>query len=346
MAVPAVILFILISVYFLILSYQVYFPKSKEEEHTWSREFWLFIGAIVLTLSALQVSFTTSIPVTNILLEPFGSVFQKLADWTGSSLLNDLATAKLAPPSDVIDHYNKWQVPFAFIVTLLVAIGQYLTYKKTDVKRFVRNISAALIAAVVLTVLGALWLDYGLAEMSLTALMFSTLFATIANAAYIWKGVNGKLNLAGPSVAHAGFALVMLGALISTSGSEEVSRNGGSMDLRFLSTEFSNNTDILLYKNDLVRMGDHYVKYKGKSEEGVNVRYQVDYFNAEPKQYKKGDVVSISGASFVARAGPLGIGGIPAGSTNVLGGATSGYRSRHHHTRLDLPSGGRLRLPT
>jgi cytochrome c-type biogenesis protein CcmF len=302
MEVPAVLLFIAVSVYFLTLSYRKYFPKSEEEEETWSREFWLFIGAIVLTLSALQISFTTSIPVTNILIEPFGWFFQKLADWTAISFFQDLATAKLAPPSDVIEHYNKWQVPFAFIITLLIAIGQYLSYKKTDLKRFRKKLLVSVISSVVLTVILALLLDYGIAEMSLSALLFSSIFAVVANGAYIWKGLNGKFKLAGPSIAHVGFGLVMLGALISTSGSEEVSRNGGSMDLRFLSQEFSNNTDILLYKNDMVRMGDHFVSYRGKTQDGVNLRYQVDYFNAEPKAYKAGDLVSISGATFRANA--------------------------------------------
>ena len=235
------------------------------------------------------------------LLEPFGAVFQKLADWTALDFLQDLATAKLAPPSDVIEHYNKWQVPFAFIITLLVAIGQYLTYKKTDMKRFRKNLFVSVIVSIGLTVLFVWLLDYGVAQMSLTALMFSSIFAFVANAVYIWKGLRGKFKLAGPSIAHVGFALVMLGALISTSGSEEISKNGQGMDLRFLSEEFSNGTDILLYKDEVVRMGEHFVTYVGKEEQGLNLKYSVDYFNADPKAYRAGDVVSVSGVTFEAK---------------------------------------------
>ena len=40
-----------------------------------------------------------------------------LRDQTGSSFFTDLANAKLAPPGEAIAHYNKWQIPFAFIVS-------------------------------------------------------------------------------------------------------------------------------------------------------------------------------------------------------------------------------------
>jgi len=168
-------------------------------------------------------------------------------------------------------------------------------------KRFRKKLASSLLATILITVLIVWLLDYGLTEMALTALMFSAVFATIANASYIWKGVNGKLNLSGPSVAHMGFAMVMLGALISTSGSEEVSKNGQGMDLRFLSEEFSNSTDILLYKDDMVQMGDFFVCYRGKDQQGVNLKYAVDYYEAIPKQYDEGDIVTVSGIGFRAR---------------------------------------------
>ena len=90
----------------------------------------------------------------------------------------------------------------------------------------------------------------------------------------------------------------MLGALVSTSGSEEISKNAPSMDLRHISADFNNNTDVLLYKNDRVKMGDHIVSYVGKRQEGVNLKYQVDYFDANPKAYEEGDIVNVGGVDF------------------------------------------------
>jgi cytochrome c-type biogenesis protein CcmF len=41
-----------------------------------------------------------------------------------------LAEGKMAPKSDVIAHYNKWQVPFAFIVTLIAGCRSILSATK------------------------------------------------------------------------------------------------------------------------------------------------------------------------------------------------------------------------
>lgn len=46
---------------------------------------------------------------------------------------------------------------------------------------------------------------------------FAVLYSVIANAMYIWTGMNGKLKSAGSSVAHAGFALMLVGILVSSS---------------------------------------------------------------------------------------------------------------------------------
>ncbi|MCW3125154.1 MAG: cytochrome biosis protein [Bacteroidetes bacterium] len=44
-------------------------PAPEKEEELLSREFWMFIGSLILIFSALQQTFTTSIPVWNILLK-------------------------------------------------------------------------------------------------------------------------------------------------------------------------------------------------------------------------------------------------------------------------------------
>ncbi len=40
----------------------------------------------------------------------------------------------MAPPTNAIGFYNSWQIPFAIIVTLLIATGQFLKYKNTEIK--------------------------------------------------------------------------------------------------------------------------------------------------------------------------------------------------------------------
>ena len=299
--VAAILVFAGVSIVMLVVAFRTGpFRTQGEEERLWSREFWLFIGALVLLLSATQITFSTSVPVFNLLLEPFTTQMAALADQTGSYFFRTLAGAKLAPPTKAILHYNKWQIPFAFIVSLLVAFGQYLRWKDTDMKRFRQQILLGLVIALALTVLAVIALGYKIVEANLVALFFATSFAAAANAAYIWKGLKGNFAQAGPSVAHTGFALVLLGALVSTSRQNEISRNLQGPDLRFLNEEFSNNSDLLLYKGDTLRMGEHFVTYNGKRKEGVNLYFDMDYLAADPAHYRAGDTVRVRSSLFTA----------------------------------------------
>ncbi|MFZ1685907.1 MAG: cytochrome c biogenesis protein CcsA [Flavobacteriales bacterium] len=297
----AVVVFALLFVVGMVWAYRK-FPKAAQEEAVWSREFWLFIGALVLVLSAVQITFSTSVPVFNTLLSPFAKPLSWLAETTGSSFIADLAQAKLAPPSDAQAHYNKWQVPFAFIIALLVGIGQYLRWKDTDMKRFRRQILLSVVIAILLTALAVWLLEYRWKETNLVALLFATIFSATANAAWIWKGLIGKFTHAGPSIAHVGFSLVLLGALVSTSKQNEVSRNTGRMVLSFLSKDFNDNSDALLYRGDTVRMGENFVVYQRKRQEGVNLYYDVEYLEAVPRVYHRGDTVRVNDNLYVCIA--------------------------------------------
>lgn len=306
--VQAILLFGTICMGTLIGAYRKGFASTEPEESLWSREFWLFIGSLVLLLSAVQITFSTSVPVWNMLLEPLSPVFWWIADHTNSNFFRELADARLAPPGDAIAHYNKWQIPFAFIVTMLVAFGQYLRWKESDMKQFRKQIGVSVILALALTILAVFLLEYTLPELNLIALLFSALFAITANALYIPRVLKGRLTNAGPSVAHVGFALVLLGALISTSRQNEVSRNTRNMDLRFLNEGFDNSEDILLYRGDTLLMGDHFVHYREKHQEGVNLYYAMDYFAKEPRDYAMDDTVRVGDMLFASRddhrAGP------------------------------------------
>ncbi len=230
-----------------------HFPKQKEEEGIWSREFWMFIGAVVLLVSSFQIMFYTSMPV-----------------W------NKLFNLNKAPAKDVINFYNTWQIPFAFLVTLLIAVGQYFKYKNTDIKVFIKKISISFIlsmlaAAVIAYLLNFSQLFYGL-------LLFSCIFAIVANANYMLSVLKGKVKKAGASVAHIGFALILLGALISTSKKDIISQNSSGKSVESLGEKISNNDNILLTQGDTLPMGKYFVTYTGKRFEGINVYFDVIYF--------------------------------------------------------------------
>ncbi|MFN8165206.1 MAG: cytochrome c biogenesis protein CcsA [Bacteroidia bacterium] len=199
-------LFFVVLSAFLILKERKALKEQNEEEHISSREFWMFIGMLVLVIGSLQITFTTSIPVWNKL---FGS--------------------KLAPPADPVNHYNQWQVPIAILICLLVAIGQFFKYKNSNGKELFKKLSLSLSLSVLITGISAIFLKAY--SVHYYILLFASVFAFIANIDYFIRTLKGKLANSGPSIAHAGLALILLGALISNSKKEIISRNLKNIDL-------------------------------------------------------------------------------------------------------------------
>lgn len=230
-----------------------HFPKQKEEEGIWSREFWMFVGAVVLLVSSFQIMFYTSMPV-----------------W------NKLFNLNKAPAKDVIDFYNTWQLPFAFLTTILIAVGQYFKYKNTDIKIFIKKISFSFIIALLSSVVIVYFINFE--KLFYSLLLFSSIFAIVANADYMIRVVKGKVKKAGASVAHIGFGLILLGALISTSKKDVISQNTSGKSIESLGEQISNNDNILLTQGDTLPMGKYFVTYTGKRFEGINIYFDVEYF--------------------------------------------------------------------
>lgn len=299
----AIVAFLVLSVVMAAVSYNKFFNKPKEE-HLWSREFWVFIGSLVLLLSSAQITLETSKPVLNLLAEPFAGPIMDLYSITGIDGFKALADGKLAMNSDRIAHFNKWQIPFAFIITFLIGFGQFLRYGKNDFMTFLKKISLALFFSLALAVLAGIRLDYTGEDFPLLILMFTTLFAVFANLDYFIRILKGRWDNAGGTVAHVGFGLLLLGALISTSRSEKISENGSRFNIERLSEDFKNNEDILLFKQDTTYMKPYFVSYetrfRGEGRDSVNVYYNVDYFESVPTHYREGDLVMARGAVFEA----------------------------------------------
>lgn len=231
------------------------FPKSEKEDHLWSREFWMFIGSLILFLSAFQIEFSTSFPVIN---KIFGT--------------------NLAQSAERVEYYNKWQLPMAIIIAAIIGFTQFLKYKKTDPKELLKKLSVSLVLAAAITL--AFSIGMSITNPLVISLLFTSAFAVTANTDYLIRIVSGKIAHAGSSVAHVGFGLVLLGALISTSQSDTISQNTSLYDVSVLGDDFSNNENILLMKDDTLMMGEYFVSYRGKEKDGLYIHYEVDYMQA------------------------------------------------------------------
>ncbi|MEN5235713.1 heme lyase CcmF/NrfE family subunit [Sphingobacterium faecium] len=229
-------------------------PTTQKEEDIYSREFWLFIGALVLTVACVQMISSTSIPVFNAI---FGT--------------------KVAPPLDPIQHYNKWQSGFAVIIMILTSITQFLKYKKTDPRKFFASTIASLIVAIVLTAIVS-YITKTYTNLIFILITFSSLFCILANIRVLADAVKGKWKLAGSSVAHIGFGLLLIGAMVAASTNEVISiNNTGYIAVSGFDKVEKPGDNLFLTEGEPVQMGDYRITYIGDSVAQPNVFYKIKY---------------------------------------------------------------------
>jgi len=238
-------------------------PNNKGEEDLWSREFWMFIGSLVLAISAFQIIFTTSIPVINKILS---------------------LSKKIAPPTDLMAHYNGWQLPFAIIISIIIAVSQFFKYKKTEPSKFLKEIAPAFIISLTTAIIVAFVWPFSKFYYSL--FFFASVFAIVANLDYWLRIMKGKFSFSGSSVAHVGFGLILLGVLISTGKKQVISQNTSGISVEQLGKDFSNAENIMLTLGDTLKMGNYYLTYQGKRQEGIHLLYKIDYLTKNNNVFK------------------------------------------------------------
>ncbi|RPE06061.1 cytochrome c assembly protein [Chitinophaga lutea] len=240
-------------------------PKVVKEESTYSREFWMFVGSLVLLVSGLQITFITSIPVWNKLLDLFG--LKKLFN------LQDFA-----PPTEPVFYYNQIQIWIAIIVGLLTAVVQFLKYKDTPKGTVMKKLGWPTLISVALTVLIA-WVgrinysNYGAGFLvAIYLMLFAAIYAIVGNSGYILTVLKGKAKAAGASVAHIGFGLVLLGILISSAKMEVLSVDTMGVLNGYFTKESGQNSreNVMLPKGLPVQMGPYFVTYRGDSVSAVD----------------------------------------------------------------------------
>jgi cytochrome c-type biogenesis protein CcmF len=200
-------------------------PTPVREPQVMSREFMIFTGAMVICSIAAVVLLGTSTPI-------IGQIFRD-------------------NPSGVpIEFYNKWTLPMAALLGLLVGIGQLFWWTRMRIDDLNRLVAKPLALAVVSTAmvlfatpfteatsnpgavatvvgasgdlqaglgagLGTYWARHG-TGLLLLLLVFSSFFALYGNGLVLWRIGRGNPKLAGGAVAHVGLAFVLLGIVTSS----------------------------------------------------------------------------------------------------------------------------------
>jgi len=238
--------FLIISVVVLLFHYKKL--PSKENEQPLSKEFWLFIAAMVMVLSAFQIIFTTSIPVWNTM---FGT--------------------ELSPPVDVINHYNTWQLPFAVLVALLMALAHFLKWGKTDLKKFGISVSFSLALALVFTVILVIFTGNYLWAHRI--FLFAGMFALFSSLDMLFR-FRKILGNTPALISHLGMALFFVAVVLTFSQKDIISINTSGYNL---GEGFPANENQLLIKGEIVPLGSYYASYLGNFREGEDLVYEIDF---------------------------------------------------------------------
>jgi cytochrome c-type biogenesis protein CcmF len=232
---------------------------SKENEEPVSKEFWLFIASMVLVLSAFQIIFTTSIPVWNRL---FGS--------------------ELSPATDVVAYYNTWQLPFAVLVALLMALVHFLQWGKNDLKKFFNATLFSLGLTIVTTLFIIMVSEVNLIQHRV--FLFAGLFALFSSLDMLLRFRKSLSNVPA-MITHLGIALFLFAILLTFSQKDIISQNTSGYNL---GESFPANENLLLIKDEILPMGSYFVSYKGSRKEGEDIFYTIDFLrkNANNEYYK------------------------------------------------------------
>ena len=258
-------------------------PQKEQEEQFHSREFWMFIGSLVLLFSALLISFTTSIPVYNKILDQFGKLFNySMESWHRS------------PPLEPIKHHNQYQLWIGVLVALLSSISVYLRYLGERTlklgKSFLVSVSISLLISI-----GLSWISYYSFEKlhwSHLLLLGSAWFAICSSALYLIRSIRFNPLQSALVCSHGGFGILLLGILFTGINKRIISTNEfAQRDLLENWSEDDISKHLTLIKDQKMFMNGYWVNYSSDTFINKSRIYELDFWkedslNNKTEQFK------------------------------------------------------------
>ena len=251
--------FILGSTGFLI-AYWKKIPAPTKEESSYSREFWMFIGLMILAISSILITYSTSLPVINKLVRLFN------ASYEGQVI------------RDANEHYNKYQLWIAVLISLVSGIAQWLRYKSASApgrKEYIRMIAHVLLALVLSIIISSNLLR---PTWPVNCLLFASSYGVIANIDYLLAKLKSNYKLWGSVLSHVGFGIMLFGIVISGINKRQISQNPTLM------TGIFNKLDdemvlrnVVLLKNEPIYSQGYMLEYERDTFLGTQREYIVSF---------------------------------------------------------------------
>lgn len=292
------ILFLIFSVpaFVLLINRWKKIPFIPKEEETSSREFWMFIGSIVLFLSALMIIGMTSVPVFNKILSLFSGKEKTLKAF--------------AVGEDSAFAYNRIQIYVAIILGIFTGFGMYLKYKSTGkvfLKKLIWPVIAGLVLASLILAFGKInyWENGAGYEAAIWVAVIAAVYSLVANASYIFTGLKGSIRRSGGAIAHVGFAMMLIGILISSSKKEVLSYNTSGIPVFFGSdSKEKPGENLTLVKGLRTDMGKYWVTYDSDS---AHPKKPLWYYHLKFESKDGSGSFSLSPNAFVNYKGNMGL---------------------------------------
>jgi len=219
-------------------------PTSDKEVSTYSREFWIFLGATTLCLMGFQVLIPTSIPVYNQIVGLFGG------------------TSNLAPPADQIAFYSKFQLWFGVAIGILSGTGQFFWWNRIDKQKLKKALLGPLLISLILF---AIIISIAqVSEPTYVVLTLAGVYIIVSNLKVLGSVLKVNPSLSGGALAHIGVGMALIGIMFSAGYSKIVSLNNTGMLISSeLSTEF-NRDNLLLFVNEPRSMAGYDIEFMGE----------------------------------------------------------------------------------
>jgi len=265
-------------------------PVVHKEESMNSREFWMFVGSLLLLISAVYIIVLTSLPFINKL---FGT------SW--------------AIGENVEYVYNRIMILVAILLGALTGCVQYFKYKDTSRKYIWSKLLIPTIIAVVLSAAVSIFGEVNYDKFGLGFLigihvaLWTAIYTIVTNASYLISVMKWKWKAAGASITHVGFGMMLLGILISSSKKELISKNAGGIAVTGLKDAKGRDEDplenVTLLKGVPVKMGKYVVTYYGDStvERSDKVFFNIRFIEVDENDSIK-DAFTIMPNAFLVKS--------------------------------------------
>lgn len=204
--------------------------KVDGEEKIESREFWMYIGSLILLFSGLIITISTSLPVFNKLVRFFYD-----ENYIGLVI------------QDPIPHYNKYQVWIGVFIAILSSISVYLRYKRFNWQEIKSAFFKKIGIFIILSFIAAYFLfRYVHSEQWQIAVLFwAGLFAMISNLYYLIAVGRKNFNTLASAISHLGFGILIIGTIFTGLNKEHITQNPFSQ-MDFMSeTRSSENVNLI-----------------------------------------------------------------------------------------------------